>query len=284
MKLKSLSMAAIAAAICGWTAGEATAQTQTSYTAGDLFVGFRATDNFGASQNYLINIGQASTYRDLTAGTTINLSLGNIGVDLTGLYGSDWHMRDDVFWSVSGGNTSSSTVSGDSARTAYYSNYGGGPAWDRLGFSGSASSNGAFQSQSLRYIQSPIGDPILSTANSSVGVIQTATTSNSYGSFQVEGNQTAAYGRFGGGGENSFAVGGVAGTGNELSLYRLETIPFGGPATAPGEYLGYFSINSSGLVSFTAVPEPGTIGLALAALAGLAIFAACRRHKANAKA
>ena len=52
-----------------------------------------------ASVDYLINLGPAATIINSTA--PITFSLGNIGGDLTTLFGS-WTTRGEVLWSVSG--------------------------------------------------------------------------------------------------------------------------------------------------------------------------------------
>ena len=52
------------------------------YNAGDLFLGFRSSSS---TTDYLIDIGQASIYRDAPLGTAFTLSIGNIGADDTEL-------------------------------------------------------------------------------------------------------------------------------------------------------------------------------------------------------
>lgn len=277
MKIKNITAGALAVALCGFAALSAQAQTKTTYTEGDLFVGFRATSGTGASSNYLLKIGQASQFRDAAPSSSFDLSLGATGADLASLYGASWFTRADVLWSVSGGNTSSSTVNGgDPGRTLYYSNGAGGAAWNAQGFAGQAGPNGDLQSQWLRYIQTPIGGDQFSTANSQFGLVQSDGGNNSYGSFQVKGNQTAAYSAFGGGGENDFGFG-VAGAG--LDLFRLPVQ--GDSQTRPGTLLGTFTINDLGVITFTAVPEPSVVALIGIGVVGLIVFGIRRRQRAN---
>ena len=69
------------------------------YADGDLLLGFRATGGQGGSTDYLVNLGSASSIVNSLA--PITFSLGNIGADLSTLFGS-WSTRADVLWSVSG--------------------------------------------------------------------------------------------------------------------------------------------------------------------------------------
>jgi hypothetical protein len=77
-------------------------------------LGFRATGGTGATQTYLLNIGQASTYRDAAAGFVLYRQSWNIGADLVSIYGNSWFNRADLFWGVGG---SERAVSADVANT-----------------------------------------------------------------------------------------------------------------------------------------------------------------------
>ena len=91
---KAITLLAVAGLAFASTAVHA---ATTAYTTGDLILGFRQT---GATSSLLVNIGQAGGYRDGT--TTGNLSLGNLGADLTSLFGSGWSSDATVFWGVVG--------------------------------------------------------------------------------------------------------------------------------------------------------------------------------------
>ena len=69
------------------------------YADGDLILGFRATGGQGASTDYLIDLGSAASI--INSAGPITFAIGNIGGDLTTIFGS-WSTRGDVFWSVSG--------------------------------------------------------------------------------------------------------------------------------------------------------------------------------------
>ena len=93
-------------AFAGMALGSATAfaQTPLTYTDGDLFLGFRVksgTDNQGLTSDYLVNIGQFSTYENATGPITVS-GLGSMKADLDATFGSNWSARDNVYWSVSG--------------------------------------------------------------------------------------------------------------------------------------------------------------------------------------
>ncbi|MBE2181483.1 MAG: hypothetical protein IAE97_13530 [Chthoniobacterales bacterium] len=68
--------------------------------AGDVFLGVRVTGGQGAGESYLVNLGP---YSQFTNGGSVNLSaLGNLGADLSGKYGDDWHTREDLSWGIFG--------------------------------------------------------------------------------------------------------------------------------------------------------------------------------------
>jgi len=96
-----------------------------------------------------------------------------------------------------------------------------------------------------------------STANSTVGYLQNVSDANSYASFQSGGN---SFSYFAGGIEGNFANGA---SGAVLDLYRMA------PGSGAGDLVGKFTITSSGVVTFTPVPEPST-----AVLLGAGLFVA----------
>jgi hypothetical protein len=278
MKLKNLSAIAVAAAVCGFTSTVANAQTQTTASNGDLFIGFRATGGQGNQTPYLLNIGQASTFRDQAAGTPRVLNLGNAGADLVNLYSNNWFGRNEVLWSVSGGNTASfNSVGGDPGRTLYYSVQDGGAAWSRLASAGQSEGAADMSQQRTAYVQTSTGAPRFSTANSSFGLVQNINEINNYSGFQVGGNQTSAYRTYAGGGEEDFGDGAFMAS---LDLYRMA--PAGaGQNGDPGQLIGTFSISQLGVVTFTAVPEPSVLALVGIGLIGAGTLALRRKRMAS---
>lgn len=77
-----------------------TAPAALPYTDGDLLLGFRASGGQGATEDYVVNIGNASQYTGAAA-MTVDLG-GEILTDLEAIFGEDWKTRADVSWSISG--------------------------------------------------------------------------------------------------------------------------------------------------------------------------------------
>jgi hypothetical protein len=100
--MKKTLLAALAIAGLAVTTG-AQAQTPTSYTAGNIFLGFRASGGTGSGNSYLINLGN---FADLTTTPGQILSLGT---SLSTVFGSDWYTRSQVTWGIFG-MTSSTRV------------------------------------------------------------------------------------------------------------------------------------------------------------------------------
>src|SRR5262249_29863605 len=121
----------------------ALAQSTLNYTNGDIFIGFRSTDG---TQNYIIDIGQASQF---TSGTSFTLSLGNVGADLAAVFGSNWLTRIDsgtgntaLLWSVFGA-IQGVAVGSDPRSTLYTSNTFGGAGFEFLRASQASQNNTA---------------------------------------------------------------------------------------------------------------------------------------------
>lgn len=239
------------------------------YTDGDLFVGFHATGGQGATQAYLINIGQASTYRDAAVGSSSTLSLGNIGIDLTAIYGSTWNTRADLFWGITG--AIAVATAGDPANTLYATK-----AQTQVGTleSGWARRSNSAQTGTVSKIQGIasgyLNDQQGSTdTNSSLAIIENTSDPNNWASYQPGGfNSTAgsSLGVFTPTIEGSFA-GGTAGS--RLDLFRMVRTGIDdgtGSLTGLGTYEATFSIADNGAIGYLVVPEPST-----AAMTGLGI-------------
>ncbi len=235
-----------------------------SYNAGDLFIGFYSAA--GDSQDYLINIGQASTFRDAAGNVTINL--GTYGTDLATAFGSDWKSSQDIKWFVFG-TTYNQAVGSDPAYTLYAGRQRTdvdvqATAWN-LGSSNAQGLKASRMNQTAAAYASGT-----STATTTNGYLQTITDANSYASYNASGG-TQVFGAYDNGPAN-FA----SGTANSvLDLFRMQT----GKSSLPGTYEGTFTINDAGTISFTAVPEPSACGLIL--VAGAAALVVLRRRRSQ---
>lgn len=117
-----LSKRVVCALFC--LAGGVAVQAQVTYTAGDILVGFQASGGDGTGNNFVYNLGHGHSFRSAT--TTI--TVGNIGTNLGGIYGTDWFTRTDLQWAIAGVRTNASfgpdataVINGDPARTVYIS-------------------------------------------------------------------------------------------------------------------------------------------------------------------
>jgi hypothetical protein len=233
-----------------------TATAALTYTAGDIFLGFRSTDS-GVTQSYLVNIGSGSHFRDATGSFTV----GNLSSDLGTIFGSGWANDPKVYWGVVGVNTSGvSAVDGDPARTLYSSLAGDGliPLADPLGPTRASS---AVQSSPASKIIAMKDDWLTfaatSTATAPNAAFTTATNLSSYTTY-ASGSQPFSY--FSTNLEGNFGTG----TGStSLDLFRTPT----GSSSLRGTYEGTFLIDGTGSVTFNVVPEPtGVVCLMLSSL------------------
>ncbi len=266
-----LAVLATAGVAFGVTAHAAT----TSYSAGDLFIGFTKT---GSSSDYLVDIGQASNFTSQTSWTTVTLSLGNVATDLAATFGSDWATNSAVSWGVVG-TTHLSTVGGDGPRTVYaskngesWTNYVNNTGWKDASTTSLSTADSRITTLAGAYAGKT------STANSSVGIVQTSVSTagnDAFASYQPGGANAT-----GGASNESFAffnpsiLGSNAGgiSADTLGIFRL--VPISG-STPPASPVGDFTINSEGSISFTAVPEPASVSLGLA---GATLMLARRRR------
>jgi len=216
-----------------------------SYTAGDLFLAFRATGGAGATQDYVVNIGQASIYRN-AATPFIVTGLGDIAADLDGIFEPEWSQREDVLWSVFG-TPGPEAEGGDPSRTLYATAPETAPYLRaapllRANSSAQAAPTNKLTSLASAYLQTA-GVPNQATTNSPVAIVQLTTGVNSYASFQTGGS---SFSYFSPSIEGSFVNGAAA---SVLELYRLAPAAGADIGTA-GDFLGTFTINASGALTF----------------------------------
>ncbi len=214
-----------------------------AYNDGDLFIGFRATDR---TNDYLINIGQPSQFTSAAPGASFQVDLGTPGSDLVATFGSDWFSRIDpdtgnraVIWAVTGGRQVA--ASGDPANVLYATNLSATP-WP--------SRPDALQSFTTTLI-SAMGNTFagnIPSANNPKGLVQGASSSNSYASFQPGGVNSNGI-SFQTWNPNNEAAPNVA-----LFLNRIA------PA-ACATVIGTFTLSGLGTVNFTANSSPVPVGV-----------------------
>lgn len=228
---------------------------------GDIFLGFRASGGDGSATSYLINLGQDAVFRNAVPGTTITLSLGSIGTDLANTYGTTWYDRDDLYWGVFGVRDSSSpAVYGSQEQITAGSPTTPWPALSLTARNSVTSQINSVLTQTGGYRGSQ------ATLNSTVAVLQPNSGAASSYNFQVANGGTdfgslSQWGSI----EGNFADGTE---GTVLDFYRIS-----GSAT-PVQLLGQFTINDSGTITFTAVPEPSA-----ALLGGLGTLVLLNRRR-----
>ena len=258
-------MAALAVLGAAALPHSARAQSAVTYTPGDLFLSFRASDGVGATQNYVVNLGQASGF-GATGSSAVVTAAGDIATDLTTLFGADWKTRSDVFWSVSGTVGSFSPVGSDPAKTLYATREELVPgtlatAWLRR----SDSSQGVTTSKMNAMANAYAGKT--STAANSKAIIQSTSAANSYASFQRGGTLPnsgpapgISFAAFNPTIEGSFAFGTAR---SVLDLVRL--VPASGAdVETAGGIVGRFTLSDSGELRYTPAAAVGASSVAVA--------------------
>ena len=288
---------ALAAVLVSLSATTASA-TLTTYSPGDIFIGFRQT---GVANTVVAKIGTVGDYLPASLGgpralgSTYNPTFGvipntstlvtNLSLDLNTVFGSSWANNptdgSGVRWGVVGwtGNTGeTSSVSGLTVRSLFVTRGRTEPSTptsvsstissigDRSGFA-TAFTSFAYGSGQGSYVSQD------STANSSVAYIGAASGANNWGT-QIQAN--AGFGLGSGRAVDQTPLTGAY-SGPTSSVLDLWLSPNTGSTLAStNTYLGSFALNNSGSLTFTAVPEPGTY--ILLAIVGL-FFVVFRRRK-----
>lgn len=256
---------ALAGLLLGGALDAARAATITT-TNGSIVLGFREASS---STAYLVDLGNFSTFQNATG--TITLSLGNIGADLQATFGGNgtWYTRSDLFWGVFGtSNVSNPNLYASRERTNPSTP---SAPWPNL--SGSLTDRQNTATNVIAVSQTWLNGKT-STANSNFGTVQSGVSGQQSYYTQVatvgvtDFGSTSQWSSI----EGSFANG-AAGT--VLDFFRVPNPNVSGGT--PSSF-GSFSINTSGQVSFTAIPEPSTY--ALMAFAGTVFLVFVRRRKA----
>jgi PEP-CTERM motif len=275
MKLTKMTSAALALAFAAAISTSAHAQLAT-YNEGDLLIGF---ENGGAN-NYIVDLGAASKFIDATAPLSFSLSTS----DLTSAFTVNWATTAGVQWGVVGGSdaTSPLTLGSDTlAKNTLFFTKGESTVGTQSAvphvFNNATSNalNGAVQTfavngfgaQSTSAGSTTALQAVIDPSTDSAGYSANNPHSNAFGSgFNIEQPATGSA---------------IGATDSALDLYEFTP---NSTTTTPAAYLGDFTLNSSGVLTFDsaappteAVPEPSSY-----ALAGLAAatFLVLRRRKA----
>lgn len=255
------------------------ANAATTYAAGDLLLGFRATGGTGSTSTLVVNLGPATALRDNSGSS----SLIDISAALTATYGAGWETRTDLTFGFAGVRSSatvgSTVVDGDPRQAVYLSlpNTTGG-----VGAQGSGDPTiaGSTAMTSVAGAVASFGQSFAtfggSTFNGGLAAALDTSTANTWEDFTA--------------GASDFSTGtnveGVAGTsqGRILDLYRILGVTAGASPTGAlrtGSWEGTISLGTNGVVSFdatvAAVPEPSR---ALLAAFGLTSLMMRRRRRA----
>lgn len=276
MKLKkSIITAILALAGIGWGIKPASAATL-NYNAGDVLVGFYATGGTGSSSTYVINLGSINTY--LNASGSIDLSyLGNIGADLTAVYGSDWSTRADLYWGIAAATgtavASQAIVYGSHSRSELgVVSEGWNPITNNNVRNGGVRAN----------INSWGGtvNNVTSTANSNYATIGSTDTASSF-SKQLSYGSAFPYGQAFSDASGWLADDFLGNFGNGVDGATLDFFRVGAN-TVNTYYVGTFGLSEAGQLSFNVVPEPSTYALLI--VVGVGFLAFRRRQRVAIKA
>lgn len=232
-------------ALAGVIVAAPSANAVLTYTSDDLFIGFHQTGN--STKEYIINIGQASAFRDASTPFTLSLSGTSFATDMQAAFGINWRTSGDIFWGVVG--TTQNTAQGsDPIRLIYASEPAGSTA--PAASSSQSGPSGTIISFKNNWQTNGIEGSLGNSASLDPSALTTSWT-NSVGN---------AAGPFG----TSALTPLEALLSSNLDLFRIPQTTTGQPVTNEG----FFSINpGANSVTFTPTPEPSS-----AALAGLGLL------------
>jgi hypothetical protein len=246
---------------------------------GDLVLGFQASGGTGNTKNVFFNLGSGVSARN---GVGMGTELGNIGSTLTGVFGSNWYSRSDVWFGVLGnlnanansGVGSRAAVDGDPSRTWYVSR-------------AASTAGSAALINASTYVSSSLGTAgtnfsglegylpnLTAQADGSAILDQSANPTewnNSWTKWNpiVGGAQGASLTVFTGGVQQTF---GQSGSETFIDLQRVLSTNTGANPTGTvggGTYVTSYSIDNTGAISM--VPEPSSTLLIGVAGLGLAL-------------
>jgi len=239
------------------------AKAQLTTTQGDLLLSFYTVNGATVGANsYTINLGAGLSYFN---GSIASGTLVNIGADLVTAFGANWWENTELQMNLIGGYSGTAPSNGDGARTIYVgralTTYAPGTSTE--GKASSASNHRSWATDVSGFSDQQNGRAANGATASNAAIMDTGSIADEV----TDKNPPVAGGYFGTGVNPTTAFGiGDIGSGKEaaLDLWRA-----GYASSLPDPtYEGTFSIDSSGNVGYSAVPEPSTfalLGLGLAA-------------------
>ncbi len=246
---------------------------------GDLLLSFYQNDGTTAGANtYVYNLGAASTWLN---NTNPFQSIVNLNADLTLAFGSGWASDPTLQMGIVGGFNSTNSSASDPARTIYYSQA-------LTTYAPGSSTSPTFNSSQRGSLATNIGSNYLANMNgedeggaTDGGAIVPTSNNNDYAQYQPP--TAVTYFGVGTNPNTTFGAGNIGtGTGGytveaAVDLFRVLHSTSGADLTAGlssgnatvgvGQYIGSFTIDSSGNVRLDAVPEPSTYALIATGLA-----------------
>lgn len=263
-----ITLKAAALALAGIALGTSLSRGALVYNQGDIILAFRVAN--GTSPSYLVNLGSVTQFTNAVPGSTLSFgSISTIGQDLVDTYGSSWYDLSTLSWGLFGQDENANlTLYASRARTGDLST---APAlWNALTITNRNTTDTNVSAVTVSFINS--GQTTASTNTSNAG-FQSFTTNGSY-YYAVTTGATD----FGSVSQWSSIE---ASNASGIDSTALDLIKVGatGAGAFPSSDLGKFTIDDSGVITFTAtVPEPSTY--ALLATSGVVFMVFLRRRRA----
>ncbi len=265
MKLRNILVRSILAAGGAALLAPSAHATNVSYTTGDLILGFELPGN---ANNYLVDLGPASTFINATSAFNATLNLGNLAADLSSnsLFGSNWATNNatqgtNVQWgiigatsNILGGTNGVGGTFGLPKNTIFLTQAESSPG------SGSAapaetsqSAQGAWNSKIVPFASGLSSSSV--TANSNFATIEAASGGQSWSA------NTPGLTAFGTAFniEQPLSGSNFGPTNSALDLYEL--LPTNAGGDGQGKLLGTFTLSNSAALTYTPAPEPASLGL-----------------------
>lgn len=232
-KISLLSLGTLAASVLS-----SVAQVVPDPIANDIFLGFRIA---GQPDGYLVRLGNYTSYfRNVAEGTTVSIPVNGINADLTAKFGASWSTNTNAYWGIFG-----SSLAGEGpllfASRERVTPSNASEAWPTM-----TQAKRNIVGGSVAAVIQNIGGyrSRQATANNPVGTFQPAPDASGNGNESNYIYQTTPNIDFssesGWSIEGNFALGASS---TVLDLYRV-----GSESTLR---VGYFTITSAGVVSFT---------------------------------